>query len=177
MSVVPRNALLSIDPGDVESGYALIDMDTYQPVEKGKIANDSLNHRLFGWILMGVKHVSIEMIASYGMPVGKEVFETCVWIGRFMETISRADGPNVDVRRVNRLTVRLHHCHSTKAKDSNVTAALVDRFTPGARNLGKGSKAEPGWFYGFKGDVWQAYALGVYHLDCLRDSGELGGVA
>lgn len=41
----------------------------------------------------------IEMIASYGMPVGKEVFETCVWIGRFVEL---AKIQNIDVEYIYR---------------------------------------------------------------------------
>jgi hypothetical protein len=51
---------------------------------------------------------------------------------------------------VYRRDVKLHHCHSAKAKDANITQALIDRFAPGVPNRGKGTKAEPGWFYGFK---------------------------
>ena len=111
-----------------------------------------------------VDHVSIEMIKSYGMPVGATVFETCVWIGRYLELLLDLF---VDVDLVYRGDVKLHHCHSSKAKDSNISQALVDRFAPDVRNRGKGTVADPGWFYGFKADIWQAYALAVYTADEL----------
>lgn len=157
--------ILAIDPGNTESGYALIDGSNCKPLDIGKIPNDSLHNRLILGLLDNVDQVSIEMIASYGMAVGKEVFETCVWIGRFLELIeNRFD---VDVELVYRKDIKLHHCHSSKAKDSNITQALIDRFASGVRNHGKGSKASPGWFYGFKADIWAAYALAVYTADTL----------
>ena len=67
----------------------------------------------------------IEMIASYGMPVGKEVFETCVWIGRFKElAIIR----NIKVEYIYRKDEKMNLCQSMKAKDSNIRQALIDRF-------------------------------------------------
>ena len=99
------------------------------------------------------------MIASYGMPVGKEVFETCVWIGRFQQAAP------IGMRLEYRKDVKLHHCYSVKATDSNITQALIDRFACGVRNRGKGTKDDPGWFYGFRADIWQAYALAVYDTD------------
>ena len=36
------------------------------------------------------------------------------------------------------------------------------------RNHGKGTKAQPGWFYGFSADVWQAAALAVYAADKIE---------
>lgn len=67
----------------------------------------------------------IEMIASYGMAVGKEVFETCVWIGRFEElALSRA----VATKYIYRKDEKMNICHSMKAKDSNIRQALIDRF-------------------------------------------------
>ena len=67
----------------------------------------------------------IEMIASYGMPVGKEVFDTCVWIGRFKQiAIIR----NVKVEYIYRKDEKINICHSMKAKDSNIRQALIDRF-------------------------------------------------
>jgi len=158
--------ILAIDPGNTESGYALIDSITWKPYDAGKITNFYLRDKLMDG---GYDYVAIEMIASYGMAVGKEVFETCVWIGRFLEVAQTSD-----VNLVYRKEVKLHLCHSTKAKDSNITQALIDRFASGVSNHGKGTKAAPGWFYGFKADIWQAYALAVYTADTLTAARSAG---
>jgi hypothetical protein len=152
---------LAIDPGNTESAYVLID-GVRQPHEFAKLDNDDLLDCLRENITVQVDRAAIEMVASYGMAVGREVFETCVWIGRFAEALRWA---GVEVELVKRQPIKVHHCHSAKAKDSNVRQALVDRFAPGQPNHGKGTKAEPGWFYGFRADVWQAYALAVYVAD------------
>ncbi|MFR8116876.1 MAG: hypothetical protein ACLVAK_07740 [Clostridia bacterium] len=105
----------------------------------------------------------IEMIASYGMPVGKEVFETCVWIGRFLEL---ARMKNIDTTYIYRKDEKMNICNSMKAKDSNIRQALIDRFGP------VGTKQNPGWFYGFKADIWSAYAVGITYLD-MEKRGEI----
>lgn len=156
--------VLAIDPGNTESGYALIDAATRAPLEVGKVSNDDLLADFRR--LACLTEVSIEMVASYGMAVGKDVFETCVWIGRFAETSRRQSGklPTLTYRR----DVKLHHCASSKAKDANVTQALIDRFASGEPNRGKGTKTDPGWFHGFRADIWQAYALAVHTADTLE---------
>lgn len=166
--------ILAIDPGNVESGWCVIDAGGRRPLAFGKTRNSRVLDAP-GEVLSGCfDRAVIEMVASYGMPVGAEVFDTCVWIGRFQECLIR-DGVTVEL--VKRQPVKLHLCHSSKAKDANVTQALVDRFAPGQTNHGKGTKKDPGWFYGFRADIWQAYALAVYAADTLAGSlaGELFG--
>lgn len=164
-------SILAIDPGNTESGYALIDSDTRQPIHVGKIPNHQILDML-GVILdyTNTAHIVIEMVASYGMPVGKEVFETCVWIGRFQQVALATSVGVTPVDLVYRRDVKLHHCHTSKAKDSNISQALIDRFASGEPNRGKGTKASPGWFYGFRADIWQAYALAVLAADRLDPS-------
>lgn len=170
--------LLAIDPGPTESAYIVINSDC-TPIEFGKISNDNLMFWLdrptepipeLPTLLVRPEfdHAVIEMVASYGMAVGAEVFETCVWIGRFYESAARYV---FDPDLIKRLPVKVHHCKSAKAKDANITQALVDRFAAGQPNHGKGTKTAPGFFYGFKADVWAAYALAVYAIDKIN-SGE-----
>ena len=155
------STILAIDPGDQESAYCLIDAETRKPLDFAKDTNrevmDSI--RLNTW---QQDVTAIEMIASYGMAVGANVFETCVWVGRFYEALDVHSGEPLLIKRQ---PVKVHHCHSAKAKDGNVRQALIDRFGAGASNGGKGTKAEPGWFYGFAADVWQSYALAVFVAD------------
>lgn len=158
--------ILAIDPGNIESAYCVIDEETYMPEEFGKVKNEILLNLIYSRLSNSVNYYTmvIEMIASYGMPVEKEVFETCVWIGRFIE-LARLQ--NIDVEYIYRKDEKMNICHSMKAKDSNIRQALIDRFGP------VGTKKNPGWFYGFKADIWQAYAVGVTYLD-MRKS-ELNG--
>ena len=163
-------SVLAIDPGNTDSAYALIGPDR-RPIHFDKLPNDVLLHRLRLGDLRADKtghgvridQIAIEMVASYGMAVGADVFETCVWIGRFYQTI--ADHTGREPALVKRHPVKVHHCHAGNASDANIKQALIDRFASGVRNHGKGTKAAPGWFYGFRSDVWQAYALAVYVAD------------
>ena len=152
--------ILAIDPGPVESAWVIINEACY-PITFGKEPNE-LVRRILETALHAYDKVVIEMVASYGMPVGAEVFETCVEIGRMVEVSPRP------VELVYRREVKRHHCGSVAAKDSNITQSLVDRFAKGQPNRGKGTKNAPGWFHGFAADVWQAYALAVYAADTTR---------
>ena len=160
------SVVLAIDPGPAESAFAAIELGTMKPRNAGKLPNTDLKRNLAD-LSEDVSFAAIEMVASYGMAVGREVFETCVWIGRFAEAIHIGSKGTIYADLVYRRDVKLHHCHSAKAKDSNVRQALIDRFGD------KGTKANPGFFYGFKADVWQSFALAVYVADTMAAGGEL----
>lgn len=163
--------IISIDPGNTESAYCLIDKD-YHPMQFSKLDNHTLITFLTRLVTRReISEVAIEMVACYGMPVGKEVFDTVVWIGRF-EQIALQNG--LKVTHVFRKDVTLNLCHSMKAKDPNVRQALIDRFASHDLVNGKGTKDKPDWFYGFKADIWAAYGVGVTLLD-ERSSNELKG--
>ena len=95
--------------------------------------------------------LAIEMIASYGMAVGREVFETCVWIGRFKQAYPDPDA----VKLVYRKDVKLHLCGSARAKDANIRQALIDKLGP------VGTKKAPGPLYGVTSHAWAAVAVAV----------------
>lgn len=157
--------ILAVDPGTSESAY-VITGKKLKPLEFGKVDNYELLKLIecIGGRPYMVNHLAIEMIAHYGsgMPAGREVFDTCVWIGRFYQA---ACGRVPRLALVYRKDVKMNLCQSMKAKDSNIIQALIDRFAYGVPNRGKGSKKNPGWFYGFKKDIWQAYALAVTYYD------------
>jgi hypothetical protein len=153
----------AIDPGPVRSAY--VDWDGE------KIHNFGIFENRYEYTSVNdagpIEHVAIEMVASYGMPVGADVFETCVWIGRFWEIYLNA---GKTCHKVYRKDVKMHLCGSTRAKDSNITAAIVDRFDPNREfgKHGKGTKSKPGMFYGFSKDVWAAMAVALTFYDNLK---------
>lgn len=156
--------ILSIDPGNEFSAYCLISKKDLRPVRFDKTDNHNLLlviHKLIQEY--DIEHFAIEMVASYGMAVGRTVFETCVWIGRFSQQISEWSfrEPTYIYRKDEKLCL----CGSMQAKDSNIRQALVDRFAKHDLRYGKGTKKDPDWFYGFRADIWQAYAVGITFRD------------
>src|SRR5271157_2082435 len=96
--------------------------------------------------------VACEHLQCYGMAVGKEVFETGYWIGRYWQV---CDLMEIDWQRVFRSEIKAYWCHSLKAADSNIRAAIIDR-------LGKpGTKKAPGITYDIHKDLWSALAIAV----------------
>ena len=143
--------VLAIDPGTTESAFVKMRGD--QILAHGKVTNEEMRRQILAGDHDDAEHLAIEMIASYGMPVGEEVFETCTWIGRFEEVWGEHRS------RVLRRDVKLHVCGSPRAKDANIRQALLDRFGP------PGTKKQPGATYGMKADVWQALAVAVTWSD------------
>lgn len=149
--------LLAIDPGTTESAWVVWDGQTVG--HRGLSGNPALLTFLCSRTSLefdGCTEMAIEMIASYGMPVGAEVFETCVWIGRFIEAWA-AQGRNW--RWVYRRQVKLELCGSARAKDGNIRQALIDRF--GGKDKAIGKKKAPGPLYGISGDLWAALGVAI----------------
>lgn len=151
--------VLAIDPGNIESAWCLIDRETLAPVDFAKDVNESVRRVIRE---TPAEAVVIERLASYGMAVGREVLETCEWVGRFTESsVFRL----LPVEYVYRREVKLHICGDSRAKDSNIRRALIDRFARHDLKNGKGTAKNPDWFYGFTADVWQAYAAGITDIE------------
>lgn len=167
--------LLAIDPGNHESGWVVINSEDCRPLRFGKTLNQDLRDMILSDAFADCTESWIEMIGHYGtgMHAGVTVFDTCVWIGRFIEALRFMEEDPVEPSIVLRASIKTHICGVAKAKDPNVRQALIDRFAPGQPNHGKGTKAEPGWFYGFRADIWQAYALAVYAADNHHKRGML----
>jgi len=143
--------VLAIDPGPEKSAWVVWNGKCIRAHSISANATLSSRASLFHLVHSPYDTV-IEMIEGRGMRVGASVFETCVWIGRFMERFTTTE-------RIYRRTVKLHICGSSRAKDADIRQALIDRF--GA----PGRKSAPGVTYGLAKDEWQAFALAVTWMD------------
>jgi len=173
-----NSILLAIDPGDEYSAFVFMDIDTYKPLYFAKEKNEECMEHMINYTIASfcsdsqgnVTNCAIEMLASYGMPVGKTTLFTATWVGRFHERLSDYI-ENIDY--IYRKDEKLCICGQMKAKDSNIRQALIDRFAKFDLKNGRGTIANPDWFYGFKADVWQAYACGCTWIDAQKGLYEL----
>lgn len=153
--MISPSSIFAIDPGPQKSAYCLFDAKESVPHNWGILPNDELLDEMEAGESYTLADLTvIEMISSYGMAVGAEVFETCVWIGRFMQVHGK-----LNVERIFRKDVKLALCGSSRAKDANIRQALIDLY--GGKDKAIGSKRKTGPLYGMKADAWAALAVAV----------------
>jgi len=150
--------IFAIDPGPTQSGWCLLDDSGV--ADSGTTDNHVLLARVKE---TNVTTLAIEMVASYGMAVGASVFETVRWIGRFQQAWRNPEAVQLAYRK----DIKMHLCHSMRAKDANIRQALLDRFpaTGGGKTPQIGTKSKPGPLYGVSGHAWSALAVAIYVND------------
>jgi len=147
--------VLAVDPGPTKSGFIFWDTEKEITGAMGEYTNEQMRNLIYKSSTYNI--IVIEDIVMLGQTfVGKEIFNTAKWAGRFWEI---ADNAKTPVHWINRRQVKLNLCETNRAKDKNIRAALIERF-------GKpGTKKEPGRLYGVSGHIWSALALGVTYAD------------
>lgn len=149
--------IVGIDPGPVKSAYVV--WTGQERLSYGIVDNEQLLLDILPKIAQDgcCFEMAIEKIASYGMTVGESTFETVFWIGRFYQAWKG------ECHRIPRIDVKMHFCHNSRAKDSNIRQALIDRFEPDLQ-----PRCRPrGVLKGISKDCWQALAIAVYYHDGL----------
>ena len=150
--------ILAIDPGTEQSGYVILDADG-QVVEAGVVPNDEMKKLVYSFSATRPSWtLAIEMIEARGMAVGRETFETCVFIGMLLEAWDH------EKVKVYRREVKLHLCGTCRAKDGNVRCEIISRY--GGKEKAIGKKASPGPLYRVKSHAWAALAVAITAREC-----------
>lgn len=161
--------ILAIDPGSEESAWVIYITETRRIFAKAIYENNTLLEflkKIVGFTPnLNADFLAIEMVQSFGMPVGKTIFETVLWTGRFIQ----AWGTD-NYRKVYRIDVKMHLCHNTRAKDGNVRQAIIDRYpaSGGGKTPQIGTKSQPGPLYGVSKDVWSALAVAIFAAENME---------
>jgi hypothetical protein len=141
-------SILALDPGTRETGWVLWTGErvAYSGVQR----NEDVLSMLINW-RDPETILATEVFQAMGMAVGQEVFDCCIWIGRFVQAWPVPDA----VMRIKRTEVKLHLCGNARAKDPNVRQALLDKIGQ------QGTKKAPGATFGVKSHAWSALAVAV----------------
>lgn len=155
--------VFAIDPGNVNSAYCIMD-DQYNLLEFKKSDNRDVMQILLSK-LDEVDEVCIERMMNYSMNVGKTVYETCEWIGRFSQEAEKKALVNYIYRKDEKMNL----CETMSANDAMIRRALIDRFAKTDTKRGTGTKKKPDFFYGVSHDVWSSIAIAVTYLDMKKN--------
>lgn len=170
-----RDGILGIDPGSEKTGLCIFRPASYRVEDPCILPNSEVLRYLSMKLTekrpktVQVRWVVQELISSYGFSVGRSVFETVRWNGRFTQHLCSIAENNPELRfsvlGVPRFRIKQVVCNSkAKRNDASVIDALKRKFyarhrvpkefyKPGRRGCGPLKEV--------KGDAWQALAAAV----------------
>lgn len=148
--------ILAVDPGYRESACVVYD-------GKAVLAHSIETNEALLYYLQTFPHDAVLVLeemqvfrSNYG--IGKEVFDSVFWSGRFVQ----AWHPK-PYGRIIRAKVR-GHLGAMKGGDAAVRQALIARFGPYKEDA-IGKKSNPGPLFGLKSHEWSALAIAVAWWD------------
>lgn len=135
--------IVGIDPGPIVQSCVLYDESARRVAQCQSFSFPAEIDALQCW--MRSYPVACEWVESFGMAVGKEVFQTVFNIGVIHQALN--------VRLIPRKDVKLFLCQSMRAKDANIRQSLIDE-------LGVvGTKKNRGPLFGVSQHYWAALAV------------------
>ena len=155
--------IIGIDPGSKETAYIEIWDDRIGAM--GKIPNHDFL-LLFHRQQSHFDACFCERTASYGKPVGEDVFETVrlegalwgLWTTWWTPEPFRQHHPVFSFKFVPRRKVKQALCGTDfRITDAVIRQRLIDLW--GGKEKAIGRKGSPGPLYGLKGDLWSALAV------------------
>jgi hypothetical protein len=141
-------SILAIDPGPRFSAY--VELAGVRILARGKVGN----LELLKLVREREPHgpLVVEMVAPYGRVVGRHVFNTCVWVGRYLEAW-RGVG-----RLLTRQEVKKALGMRMQSTDADVRAMRIERW---GGKVSRRPRDVPEPLRGVTGDQWAALAVAV----------------
>lgn len=114
----------------------------------------------------GYPLLAIEKVEPQGsIAVGAETFETVFFSGRAAQSYGLER-----VARIGRKAIKLHLCDTTRANDTSIRMAIIDRF--GGKDKAVGKRSNPGPLFGITGHGWAALAVAITAYDLTPDESQ-----
>lgn len=162
--------VLAIDSGSTHSAYVVYDTTSGDVIRFNIVEN----LKMLDCVYESSKYnhcglMFIEDIECFGMAVGKSVFETCIWIGRFIQQWHLSMNP---FHRIKRSEIKLELCNTKRAKDTNIRQSIMDMYGATKKEV-IGTTKERGPLYGIKSHCWSALAVAIVGTEkhCKCDLG------
>lgn len=155
--------ILSIDPGPVNSGFAVFLDGSLQ--QAGKASNVDLRS-LIRCLATEPSRMVVVIEGMRNPHADEQTFKTCYEIGRFVE---KAETIGVSTVLVYRHEIKKHWLGTVKGGDKEIREALVEHYggwvqvptkTKNARNPFRNEP--PAALKDVKADAWSALAIGLY---------------